>query len=231
MARIVLTTFGSSGDINPYIALGLGLRARGDEVVFAVEDAFRPTVEAAGFPVRHLTGDAMSVLGSHVDGLVGRSTPLRSLRLLIERYLLPTLRPRIQDLLSACEGADLLVAATTQVAAAFVAELARLPLVTVTLTPITVPSSQIEPQPLPVALPAPLRRAANRASWAFGEWYVARLFDPPINRLRAAYGLPAYHNWMYTEAANSPARLVAVAVSPAFFPPPADWPPRVRETG
>jgi UDP:flavonoid glycosyltransferase YjiC (YdhE family) len=173
----------------------------------------------------------MVVLGSHVDGLVGRSTPLRSLRLLIERYLLPTLRPRIQDLLAACEGADLLVAATTQVAASFVAELARLPLVTVTLTPITVPSAEIEPQPLAVALPAPLRRAANRASWAFGEWYVARLFDPPINRLRAEYGLRPYSNWMYTEAANSPARLVAVAVSPAFFPPPADWPPRVRETG
>lgn len=231
MTRIVLTTFGSSGDINPYIALGRGLRSRGYEVVFAVEDAFRPTVEAAGFPVRHLTGDAMSVLGSHVDGLVGRSTPLRSLRLLIERYLLPTLRPRIGDLLAACEGADLLVAAMTQVAAAFVADLARIPLATVTLTPITVPSPEIEPQPLPDALPAPLRRAANRASWAFGEWYVARLFDPPINRLRAEYGLRPYRNWMYTEAANSPARLVAVAVSSAFFPPPTDWPPRVRETG
>ncbi len=28
MARMVLTTFGSSGDINPYVALALGLRAR-----------------------------------------------------------------------------------------------------------------------------------------------------------------------------------------------------------
>src|SRR5579884_2494481 len=140
MTRIVLTTFGSSGDINPYIALGIGLRARGYDVVVAVEDAFRLTVEAAGFPVRHLTGEAMGVLASRVKGLVGPSTPLRSLRLLIEEYLLPTLRPRIADLLVACEGADLLVAATTQIAAAFAAELLRLPLVTVTLTPITVPS-------------------------------------------------------------------------------------------
>ncbi|HEX6819244.1 MAG TPA: glycosyltransferase, partial [Ktedonobacterales bacterium] len=140
MTLIVLTTFGSSGDLNPYVALGLGLRSRGHDVVFAVEEAFRAMVEEAGFPVRHLSGEAMSVLGTHVDGLVGRSTPLRSLRVLIEQYLLPTLRPRIDDLLAACEGADLLVAATTQVAASFVAELKQLPLVTVTLTPITVPS-------------------------------------------------------------------------------------------
>src|SRR5262245_20133704 len=60
MARVVLTTFGSSGDINPFVALGLGLRARGHEVIFAVEDRYRGLVEQAGFPVAHLAGDAMA---------------------------------------------------------------------------------------------------------------------------------------------------------------------------
>ncbi len=35
MARIVVTTFGSTGDLNPFIALGFALRSRGHDVLFA----------------------------------------------------------------------------------------------------------------------------------------------------------------------------------------------------
>jgi hypothetical protein len=35
MARIVITTFGSTGDLNPFIALGLALRSNGHDVLFA----------------------------------------------------------------------------------------------------------------------------------------------------------------------------------------------------
>lgn len=62
MARIVITTFGSSGDLNPFIAIGLGLRERGHDVLFAVEDIFRPPLEALGFPVARLTGDSEAAL-------------------------------------------------------------------------------------------------------------------------------------------------------------------------
>ncbi len=37
MARIVITTFGSIGDLNPFVALGLALRSNGHDVLFAVE--------------------------------------------------------------------------------------------------------------------------------------------------------------------------------------------------
>src|SRR5262249_22474163 len=70
-----------------------------------------------------------------------------------------------------------------------------------------------------------------RASWAVGTRLVGRIFDPPVNRARAEYGLRPYKHWMYTGANNTAARLVAVAVSPAFCPPPPDWQPFVRETG
>src|SRR5262245_986983 len=131
MARIVITTFGSSGDINPYVALGLALRSRGHEVVFAVEDSFRDVVASAGFPVQHLTGDAMAALAPRVTNLLGKTNPLASMRVLVEDYIVPTLRPRIRDLLAACAGADLLIASASQVAAEFVADLTGIPLVIV----------------------------------------------------------------------------------------------------
>jgi hypothetical protein len=39
--RIDLTTFGSLGDLHPYIAVALGLQARGHEAVIATSAAYR----------------------------------------------------------------------------------------------------------------------------------------------------------------------------------------------
>src|SRR5262245_34096688 len=46
--RIVLTTLGSLGDLHPYVAIGLGLQARGHEAVIATSASYRPRVEALG---------------------------------------------------------------------------------------------------------------------------------------------------------------------------------------
>jgi UDP:flavonoid glycosyltransferase YjiC (YdhE family) len=231
MARIVITTFGTAGDINPFLALGLGLRKRGDDVLFAVEDVLRPVVEAAGFPAHHLTGDAMSMLGAQMRALLGKSSPLRALRVVVEAYLVPTLRPRIRELLLACDHADLLVASSPQVAAAFAADLLHIPLVTVPLSPIAIPSAYTSLQPLPVRLPPSVQRLVNRAFWALGGQVVGRIVDPPLNQVRREYGLRPYRNWMAVGRDNTSAQLVAVAVSPSLSPPPPDWPPVARETG
>ena len=46
--RIVLTTFGSFGDIHPYIAIGLELKARGHQAIIATSPAYREKIEATG---------------------------------------------------------------------------------------------------------------------------------------------------------------------------------------
>jgi hypothetical protein len=53
--RVVVTTFGSLGDLHPYLALALGLRARGHDVVVATGKCYRDKIEALGLgfaPVR-----------------------------------------------------------------------------------------------------------------------------------------------------------------------------------
>jgi rhamnosyltransferase subunit B len=53
--RIVLSTFGTLGDIHPLIALALELRRRGHVPVLAVSEVFRPKIDPLGFelaPVR-----------------------------------------------------------------------------------------------------------------------------------------------------------------------------------
>ena len=227
MARIVITSYGSSGDLNPFLALGIGLRARGHDVLFAVEESFHAVIMQAGFATYHLTGDIETALALSSRRIFGRLTPFASVRTIVDRYILPTLRPKVVELLDACVGADLLVAAAGQLSASFIADLTGIPWVTVALTPGAIPSAYLEPQPLP--LPTVAQPLVNRIAWATGAFVLQRIADTPVNHVRDEYGLPHRHNLLL--AGNLSRMLTAVAASPAFQPRPPDWPPFVRMTG
>jgi rhamnosyltransferase subunit B len=227
MARIVITSYGSSGDLNPFLALGIGLRARGHDVLFAVEESFHAVIMQAGFATYHLTGDIETALALSSRRIFGRLTPFASVRTIVDRYILPTLRPKVVELLDACMGADLLVAAAGQLSASFIADLTGIPWVTVALTPGAIPSAYLEPQPLP--LPRVAQPLVNRVAWATGAFVLQRIADTPVNHVRDEYGLPRRRNLLLT--GNLSHRLTAVAASPAFQPRPPDWPSFVRMTG
>ena len=143
MARIVVTTFGSTGDLNPFIALGFALRARGHDVIFAVEANFEPQLNLLGFPVRLLTGDQEKALAPFRHQIFNTAQPLTSLQLLLDHYILPTLPEKVVELREICQQADLLISVAPQFAASIVAELLHLPLVSVILTPSTLPSARV----------------------------------------------------------------------------------------
>ncbi len=229
MARIVLTTYGSSGDLNPIVALGLGLQARGHAVLIAVEEAHRPSVAAAGLAVHPLPGDNEAVLWPYRRVLFGDISPVAFTRILLEHSILPTLHETVDALRAACDGADLLVSTMQQAAAGIVADVTGLPWVSLALSPLAIPSASVAPYPLPAALPPPARSVVNRAIWAAARRTGRRLGDEALNRVRAQYGLPPRRDALLL--GNRSPLLAAVAVSPAFFHPPADWSPQVRTTG
>jgi rhamnosyltransferase subunit B len=229
MSRILLTTFGSSGDLNPFLAVGLGLRARGHQVTFAIQNNLQSQVVALGFPYAPLTGNAESALMTRAETLVTRATPLASLRILMNEVILPALRPQIAELRAACADADVMISSAQQIAASFAADLTAIPWASIALSPVLFPSAHIEPQPSPVPIPQVLQPLANRASWAMGMLAVRRLWDDPVNRVRREYGLPPRRD--VAQTGNLSHRLTALAVSPAYTPRPPDWPAWVHETG
>src|SRR6266446_8795260 len=111
MARIVVTTFGSTGDLNPFIALALALCSRGHDVVFAVEANFQQQVGELGFPVRLLTGDQEKALASYSQQIFNNDQPLTSFKILLEHYILPTLPAKVAELRETCQQAELLIQA------------------------------------------------------------------------------------------------------------------------
>jgi UDP:flavonoid glycosyltransferase YjiC (YdhE family) len=230
MSRILVTTFGSSGDLNPFIALGLGLKTRGHKVVYAVEDSFEQVLVDAGFrSIHHLAGNAHDLLESYAPQMYRRSLPFASTRIIMNKYVVPTLQAKIEGLMAACDGVDLIVAPPQQFAASAVGELTGIPLAHVNLSPVSFPSEHVSPHPAPIPLPDSLQRLTNRAEWAAGTMVLRSIADEPINAVRAMYGLPPGRNQLTTGSLSS--RFTATAASPAFVPPQPDWPPYVRLTG
>lgn len=225
MANIVLTTHGSSGDLNPFLALGAGLRARGHTVRFALSPALTPLATTAGFPVDPLADDAPITQPEHI---YGSGSSVESLRVAVQQGILPTLRQKVQGLRAACDDADLLVAASLQLPASIVADLAGLPWASVAIAPLALPSAAFPPSPMPPAPPA-IQPLMNRMAWSVGKRLLRPIADPAVNALRAEYGLAPRHDLLIN--GNLSPELVAVAVSPAFLPRPSDWPTHAQLTG
>jgi UDP:flavonoid glycosyltransferase YjiC (YdhE family) len=228
MARIVVSSVGTLGDLHPFIALARGLRSRGHEIVFAIERVFARRIRDEGFAIAELASDISALPAPLARALVSGGDPFGSLRIIARDYQGPSLAANIRRLRDACAGADLLIGAAGQIAASAVAELIGVRWVTVALSP-SVRSAFIPPSPELARLRGPLARMANRAAWALGGVAIARASDGPLNAGRAEVGLPPRKRLL--QDGNLSPLLSAVAWSPSCFPRPADWPASVEITG
>ncbi|HCG03567.1 MAG TPA: hypothetical protein DEV93_23900, partial [Chloroflexi bacterium] len=225
-----ITTFGTAGDLNPFLALALGLRTRGHHVSFAVEDGLRQAVVDAGLTSVHsLSGEIDPAFAVSEWLLCGSSLPLRSARALVSGYLIPRLQQKVEDLLISAAGADFIVAPAAHLAASVVSELTGIPWVSVTLSPVSIPSVHVKPHPWPASMPALLQKPANKMQWAAATMVLRNLADGPINEIRSRYGLPRRRDLLTT--GNLSPDLAVIAASPAFVPPQPDWPTALAVTG
>jgi UDP:flavonoid glycosyltransferase YjiC (YdhE family) len=123
--RIVFTTFGSLGDLHPYVAIALGLQTRGHDVIVATGECYRRKIEALTLSFRPVRPDCDWLADPAV---VRRMTHHRwGLVRVIRELLLPVLRESYEDTLAAAEEADLLVSMQATYASRLVAEKLRIP--------------------------------------------------------------------------------------------------------
>src|SRR5678815_3608224 len=107
--RIVLNTFGSYGDIHPYIALGMELQSRGHHVVVATMEIYQDKVRNAGLGFAAVRPNIPQPKDQE-SGLIDKiMDPKNGPRFLTEEVIFPAVRDSYQDLVQAVNGADLLV--------------------------------------------------------------------------------------------------------------------------
>jgi len=228
MARIVLTTIGSLGDLHPQIALGLELRARGHEVVFATLEAYREKIESLAFafhPIRpDVPVDDPKLAALMMDARKGTKRLLRD-------YVFGSIRETYDDLLEACEGADFLVAGELAYAGRLAAEMRDLKWAYCALAPFSFCSAYDLPE-----FPA-LRFLSRLRSWGPPTTQrvvnffklVSRRWTEPLAQLRRELGLPPSAHPLF-EGKYSPYVVLAL-FSPLLAAPQPDWPASAVITG
>ena len=228
MARIVLATIGSYGDLHPYLALGLGLQARGHRVTIATSGLYHDKLLAAGLDYAPLRPD----ISWEDKELVARLMhPKRGSEEVIRHWLMPRLRQTFEDLCAAVVGADLLVSADIVYAAPIVAAVTGVPWATSTVAPLSL-FSAYDPPVFPVWQGlADLRVLGPRAMRPLMA-LARRLTEPwgaAARALRRELGLPPGPHPIMA-AQHSPALDLAL-FSPVLGAPQPDWPPAVKQTG
>jgi UDP:flavonoid glycosyltransferase YjiC (YdhE family) len=229
--RIVFSTFGTFGDINPLVALSLELKRRGHTPVLAVPGMFRDKIEPLGigfFPVRpdQDPGDKRMV---EMIWDIKKGTE-RGLR----EFLFPVIRESYEDLLAAVQadgGADMLVTGELAYAGPIVAEKTGLPWASYVLAPLSF-FSGYDPPVLPpyptLAKVQSLVPGVGRMIPYFAR-IVTRRWPQPIYDLRKELGLPRGKEPLF-DAKHS--ELLALALfSRVLGNPQPDWPPSALITG
>ena len=133
--RIVLTTFGSLGDLHPYIAIALGLQARGHEAVIATTRHYRQRIEARGIGFHPVRPDGPDLDADH-DAMRRIMDPRKGSEYVVRELMMPALQESYEDILEAAQGADLLVSHVLTYATRLVAEKKGIPWASSFLQPL-----------------------------------------------------------------------------------------------
>jgi len=228
--RIVVTTSGSLGDLHPYVALALGLRARGHDVIVATGECYRRKIESLGLGFAAVRPNCDWVTDTDV---MRRLSHPRWGVIRVVRMLLRALRESYDDTLAAVEGADLLVGNLATYAARLVAEKKGIAWASVMHIP-TGFFSAYDPPLLPgfPVLSKKLRFLGPKFWGPFGlllKWGTGWLAKP-WHRLRREIGLPPAADINPLTEGHSPLLHLAL-FSKWLVDKQPDWPSQSVVTG
>jgi vancomycin aglycone glucosyltransferase len=220
--RVLLSTVGSRGDVQPLVALALQLRTLGQQVHLCVPPDFRDWLEELGMPVTPIGPELRST---------GRASPAAApptkeqRRQMIEGLI----ANQFTTVMAAARGCDLIVGATgLQVATRSVAEKMGIPYVFAAFCPAVLPSPH---HPPPVygmrgQTPAPAS-ADNRELWAKDAAVFQDSFGTALNAYRASVGMAPVQDVRSHIFTDQPWLAADPVLAP--WPDPAD--PAVFQTG
>jgi UDP:flavonoid glycosyltransferase YjiC (YdhE family) len=229
--RIVITTFGSLGDLHPYLAVALGLKARGHEAVIATSGYYRQKVEALGLGFRALRPDHPDT-GVDPDLMRRLMDRRKGSEVVIREIMMSVLRESYEDTLAAAEGADLLVSHMLTFTTRLVAEKRRIPWASTFLQPLGL-FSVYDPPVVPQAPFLAMLRFLGPAFHRLLFWCAKRTvrsWSEPWHRLRSEVGLPPTSESPLFEGQHSPS-LVLAMFSKLLADRQPDWPRQTFITG
>ena len=227
--RIVLNTFGSFGDIHPYMAIALELQSRGHEPVVATMPIYREKIEGAGlefWPVRPNIPEPKYQAAELVEKIM---EPKTGGRFLTEEVIFPAVRDSYEDLLQAVKGANVLVTHPAAPAGPLVGRKTGMLWISTVLAPLSFFSAYDPPVPPFWQWTRHLNVLGPRVMKFFLDVMKSSYKAKAVTAFRDELGLSDTGNPMFS-GQHAP-RLVLALFSPLFAQAQPDWPTQTEITG
>lgn len=233
--HVFIVTLGTRGDVQPYVALGKGLRRTGHAVTVCTSCGFEPFITGHGLNYAYMNNDVLDFLHSAegrrmIDNTAGLWQWVKVARKLAK--LAPGMHRRmLHDSWESARGCrpDLIIYHPKAFGAPHFAEALGVPVVCAVAMPLLVPTRAFPT----IGFPAwNLGGGYNRRTYALFRRLMSASFGKSIRQWRAEHGLPPrprYADRALTSAGEPIATLHGF--SGHVLPRPADWPPEAAVTG
>lgn len=224
-------TYGTRGDVEPFIALGAALIKHGIHVRIATPHTFASFARQHGLDVLSLPGDPVQLARSLVvQAGVSRIGAIRS----ITRFVLPLARKIYETLRQECAGSNVIVHSFLMTLAGY--EIARdlgVPDFSAQFFPIFAPTDQFPALTFPEKnFIKPLNKyynllthRLNNAIYWLGSRFVYNLVR------RESPHLPPLDGWPFRASIERPATPLLFAISPSVLDQNTGWQEGVHVTG
>jgi UDP:flavonoid glycosyltransferase YjiC (YdhE family) len=227
--HLTIIALGSRGDVQPYTALGRGLRDAGYAVRVVSFENFEPMVRQQGLEFEPVKGDAQAILDKAVGaGLLESGNVFSALRSVVKSYgallgdyIEAFSSPRLQNtdaiidqLPGSLFGYDL-------------AEKLNVP----HLIAAVIPMAPTRAWAWPVLSLPSFTGWYNHLTYSLVEQLVWRAFRPSINRFRKRLGLPPSLFFGPFNRIRTRRDPVIHGFSPRVIPPPPDWGAHIHTRG
>ena len=228
--RIGIQTWGSRGDINPFLALAAGLGKAGHEVHLCATDLldldYSGVARDSGF---RLTPVATPVLPPEEMDRIGLQclnapNPLEQAKIIINDLFEPKVPEMFEASLELCRTSDLVIRHFFLHPIQAAARKLGVPEITVSLVHNTIPSPAICPAGFPN-----FGQWSNRLAWWVVRSMLNRNFLPAVNAMRERENLVPLEDLLREAWVGRDLNLVAV--SPTICEQPDDWEDRHRVVG
>ncbi len=205
--RICILTFGTRGDVQPYVALGLGLKSAGHHVSIATLEEFEPLVMEYGLQFERLRGDFLKAAQASPNG-----NPFK----LIGQYV-EMARDTLADEWACAQNTEVLIYNSAALGGFSIAEKLGIPAFASFPAPMYTPTKEF-PSPF---LPFSNLGVFNKWSHKFFATLGPAIYRGVINNWRrSTLGLPPAKG---EERLNGKPVTTLYAYSSAVVPRPLDW--------
>ncbi|HNT26512.1 MAG TPA: glycosyltransferase [Anaerolineales bacterium] len=227
--KITIIAPGSRGDVQPYVALGKGLKDAGHSVQILTTQDFRELVITYGLHFVDMGGQMQDV-ARQMEGLIKQGSFLKILKSMGQAAEVLVNRAS-QSGLEASQDSNRLIAGPGGLFVGLaLSEKLGIPFIPAFYFPLT--PTRAFPNTLAPLPPIHLPGWANHLSHHIAQqmlWQNYRAADTKARR--EVLGLPPASWWGPFASINRQQQTVLYGYSPLVLPPPADWGPAVHVTG